>query len=181
MMMPHAHPSPFLRYAAPPGRVAHRPLALLLAAVLLAAATAATTGCTYINPENRYVSKWLDETVRPSSTTTRVVAAPVFIPVGIVGYLADFALINPFVQLYDTTLITRDSVWDDVDLTDFIDVALLVPRIVIYTPLTWGSVYVFRILFPFDRYEPETDHAGEDFHEATEDMGRELRRREVTR
>lgn len=131
-----------------------RALALLLVAALVA--SLAGGGCAFFNEENRYVSTWLDENVRPRSTAARVAVGPFALVGGLLGYGIDGYVIHPVVQVYDTARITHDHVWRGVDVLDFLDAAL-VPLRVAYTPVVFGIVYVWRVVFPLDRYVSDAE------------------------
>ncbi len=109
-------------------------LALFLFVVCLCA------GCAFMKEDNRRLLNVLDERMANThisdATAGRIVAAPVFVPIGVVALATDIVVIQPVMAVKPATKDTYDALWKPREMTPFRRVLVLVPQVVA-TPIVF--------------------------------------------
>lgn len=105
------------------------------------------SGCTVLVKENRYLLNKLDTTIKIESTTGKIVATPVFIPVGTLAGLFDVVIIHPIASIPKASDDTYKYLWENPSGSDFRQMMLVVPKLV-FTPLYFSGDLITRSLVP---------------------------------
>ena len=103
-------------------------------------------GCAIFEKDNRRTLNLLDEHVQFKSTTARISAAPLFVPVGTVVLATDAAVVNPVAVLPKTADDVYQLYWKPREM-DFFRKALFFPFCVVLTPPTFAGDWMLRTLF----------------------------------
>lgn len=122
---------------------------LLLLAVLLGS-------CSMFRTNNRRTLNWLDATFTPESTTAKVALVPVALPVGVLGFCADLAVVHPVTTLDDAWDDTRELLWEPKDESP-LRRALFVPLAAAATPFVFVGDWFGRWFLPIDSNEPKPE------------------------
>lgn len=122
----------------------------VLLLVLACLACALSTGCAFMDRDNRRVLNYLDAQAKDSwiakTTAGRIVAAPVALPVGGVAFVLDVAVVQPAMAVPPAAKDTYDFLWKPRGMTPFRKAILFVP-VVVATPIVFVSDWAFRSLF----------------------------------
>lgn len=120
----------------------------LILMTLLACSTLA--GCAVTRPENRVLLNSLDKAVQGSaitrSTTARVLAAPIALPVGVTAGVLDAAVVTPARAAVPAAKDTSVYLWENPQGSDLRQMMLLVPKIVA-TPVLFVTDWTCRSVF----------------------------------
>lgn len=94
-----------------------------------------TSNCAFTNAKNRPVTTYLDEVVNiePRSTATRILVAPVAIPVGLLTLTSDIIIIHPVSSLYPASKDAYKYLWEDPSGGPIFQTFLFIPKLV-FTP-----------------------------------------------
>ncbi len=110
----------------------------------------AMSGCAVTRSENRPVLNSLDNAVQgsaiTSSTTGKVLAAPVAFPVGVTAGVIDMALVTPARAAVPAAKDTNSYLWKNPQGSDLRQMMLLIPK-VIATPVVFATDWAFRSVF----------------------------------
>jgi hypothetical protein len=121
---------------------------IILIALLLCSVT--ISACAVTNKENRLVLNSLDNAVEGSfitrSTTGKVVAAPIALPVGVTAGLIDMAVVTPVRAMVPAAEDTNTYLWKDPQGSDLRQMMLFVPKIAA-TPVVFVTDWAFRSVF----------------------------------
>ena len=120
----------------------------LFLAVLLCFGT--ISGCAVTNRENRVVLNSLDHAAQgsalTSSTTGKVLAAPLAFPMGVTATAIDMALVTPARAALPAAKDTSSYLWDNPQGSDLRQMMMLVPKVVA-TPVVFMTDWAFRSAF----------------------------------
>lgn len=112
-----------------------------------------STGCAFMDRDNRRLLGFLDEQVQNTwvadTNAGRIAAAPVAVPVGVVAFALDVVVIQPVVSVRPAAVDTYDLLWKPRGMTAFRKAMLFVP-VVVATPIVFVSDWAFRSLFIVD-------------------------------
>ena len=114
-------------------------LCLTLAATLAA-------GCAFTNPDNTPLLTALDNSVRPESTTEKILLTPVFVPVGLACGALDICLVHPIRALGFAGEDTYHAVWADPRGSFAAQSLKAIPKAVV-TPVVFAFCWVGESLF----------------------------------
>jgi hypothetical protein len=111
-----------------------------------------TTGCAFSNPRNRPATSYLDKVVLnpQASTTKKVIAAPLAIPVGLVTLTSDIVLIHPVSSLYPASQDAYKYLWEEPSGGIIFQIFLFVPKVILTPPFILIDTVV-RSLFDVGR------------------------------
>jgi len=119
-------------------------IATAAAALLLAA------GCAFMQKDNRRLLNALDDGVKGTwvaeTPTGRIVASPVFLPVGLAALAADTVIVQPVAATGPAAKDMYDWIWKDPQGSDFSQVMLFLPKVVA-SPIVFVSDWLFRSVF----------------------------------
>lgn len=95
-----------------------------------------TSNCAFTNARNRPVTTYLDEvvTIEPKSTATRILVAPVAIPVGLLTLTSDIVIIHPVSSLYPASIDAYKYLWADPSGGPIFQTFLFIPKLVLTPP-----------------------------------------------
>lgn len=111
--------------------------------------------CSMMLTEHRRTLNLLDEELAPPSTAGKVALAPVALPVGLVAFAADLAVVHPVASVDDAWADTVDLLWRPRDETP-LRKALFAPVAAVATPFVLVGDWAGRWLFPIaSRSEPQ--------------------------
>jgi hypothetical protein len=117
-------------------------------AMLLCSGT--ISACAVTSKENRLTMNYLDQAVDGSfitdSTTGKVVAAPVALPVGVTAWLIDMALVTPARASIPAAADTNNYLWKDPQGSELRQMMIFVPKVVA-TPAVFLTDWAFRSVF----------------------------------
>jgi len=112
--------------------------------------TGTLSACAVMNKENRIVLNSLDSAVEGSfitdSTTGKVAAAPIALPVGITAGLVDMTLVTPVRAAVPAAEDTNSYLWKDPQGSDLRQMMLFMPKVAA-TPIVFISDWAFRSVF----------------------------------
>ena len=114
-------------------------LCLTLAAML-------TAGCAFTNPDNTLLLTALDSTVKPESTTGKVLLTPVFVPVGLASGALDICVVHPVRALAFAGKDTYRAVWAEPRGSFAAQALRAIPKAVV-TPVVFAFCWVGESLF----------------------------------
>jgi len=121
---------------------------IFLMAMLLC--TSAISGCAVTNRENRLVLNSLDDAVQgsaiTSSTTGKVLAAPIAFPVGVTAGIIDMAVVTPARAAIPAAKDTNSYLWENPQGSDLRQMMLLMPKVAA-TPVVFITDWAFRSVF----------------------------------
>lgn len=106
--------------------------------------------CSALHPGRRATLDWVDGHLAPDSAVVRGCLLPLAIPVGLSGFAADTALVNPTVALGDAWRDTVELLWAPRDETPLRRV-FLAPLAGLATPLVFAGDWLGRCLLPLPR------------------------------
>lgn len=111
-----------------------------------------TSDCAFTNPRNRPVTSYLDKVVLDpqASTTKKVIAAPLAIPVGFVTLTSDVFLIHPVSSLYPASQDAYKYLWEEPSGGIIFQIFLFVPKVILTPPFILIDTVV-RSLFDVGR------------------------------
>jgi len=111
-----------------------------------------TSQCAFTNARNRPVTTYLDEVVNiePKSTATRILVAPVAIPVGLLTLTSDIVIIHPVSSLYPASIDAYKYLWADPNGGPIFQAFLFIPKLVFTPPFILLDTVV-RSLFDIGR------------------------------
>ncbi len=122
-------------------------LAILIATLLC---SGAINGCAVMEKENRLTMNALDDAVQgsaiTSSTTGKVLAAPVAFPVGVTAGVIDMAVVTPARAAVPAAKDTNSYLWENPQGSDLRQMMLLVPKVAA-TPVVFLTDWAFRTAF----------------------------------
>lgn len=122
-------------------------LAILIATLLC---SGAINGCAVMEKENRLTMNALDDAVQgsaiTSSTTGKVLAAPVAFPVGVTAGVIDMAVVTPARAAVPAAKDTNSYLWQNPQGSDLRQMMLLVPKVAA-TPVVFLTDWAFRTAF----------------------------------
>lgn len=122
-------------------------LAILIATLLC---SGAINGCAVMEKENRLTMNALDDAVQgsaiTSSTTGKVLAAPVAFPVGVTAGVIDMAVVTPARAAVPAAKDTNSYLWKNPQGSDLRQMMLLVPKVAA-TPVVFLTDWAFRTAF----------------------------------
>jgi hypothetical protein len=122
-------------------------MTLLLAALLCCGAI---DGCAVTKRENRLVMNSLDEAMQGSaiidSTTGKVLAAPIALPVGVMAGAIDMAVVTPARATVPAAEDTNTYLWKDPQGSELRQMMLLLPKAAA-TPVVFITDWAFRSVF----------------------------------
>jgi hypothetical protein len=108
------------------------------------------SACAVMNKENRIVLNSLDNAAEGSfitgSTTAKVVAAPIALPVGMTAGLIDMAVVTPVRATVPAAADTNSYLWKDPQGSDLRQMMLFMPKVAA-TPIVFISDWAFRSVF----------------------------------
>lgn len=108
------------------------------------------SGCAVTQRENRLVMNSLDQAVQGSvitgSTTGKVMAAPLALPVGVTAGVIDMAIVTPARAAVPAAADTNSYLWKNPQGSDLRQMMLLVPKVVA-TPMVFLTDWAFRTTF----------------------------------
>lgn len=123
------------------------PLAILLISTLC---LALTSGCAITERKNRLLLNSLDRTIQDSSitktTTGKVLAAPLVIPIGTAAVAIDAAVLTPVRAAGPAWEDTYSSLWENPQGSDLRRMMLLIPKVAA-TPVVFTTDWACRSLF----------------------------------
>lgn len=96
--------------------------------------------------ENRRLTNSLDSVVAPESTMSKVLLAPVFLPVGAVSLASDAILIHPVAVVPDALDDTYETIWQEPEGSIIWQTFLFVPKVA-FSPVFFSFDWLFRSLF----------------------------------
>ena len=102
--------------------------------------------CAISNSDRRPLLNYLDATLAPTRTASRLLAAPVALPVALVAAATDAVILHPLSQIDDAWCDTRTAIWDFEGSSDFRKM-LLVPLSAVATPVVFSVTWLFRASF----------------------------------
>ncbi len=126
----------------------------VLCRVVATGLLAALGACSMFDDDNRRTLNWLDRELTPDSTAGKVALAPIALPVGIVAFVADAAVVHPITCLDDAWLDTVDLLWDAGDETG-LRRALMTPISVLATPVVFLGDLLGRWTLPLSPREDD--------------------------
>lgn len=110
----------------------------------------AISGCAVMSRENRLVMNSLDNAVQESaitsSTTGKVLAAPIAFPVGVMAGIIDMAVVTPARAAIPAAEDTNNYLWKDPQGSDLRQMMLFIPKITA-TPIVFMTDWAFRSVF----------------------------------
>lgn len=117
--------------------------------LLLIALSLSSTGCAFFNRQNTPLLNAVERTMVPSSTSMRVVASPVVVPVGIAAGVLDVFVVHPIVVL---PAVARDTkgVWTHRANGYVTDMGTVIPRAAV-TPVVFAGSWAGRSFFNVGR------------------------------
>lgn len=122
-------------------------MAILMALLLYSGTLSA---CAVMNKENRIVMNSLDNAVEgsfiTSSTTAKVLAAPLALPVGMTAGLIDMTVVTPARATVPAAEDTNSYLWKDPQGSDLRQMMLFMPKVAA-TPVVFISDWAFRAVF----------------------------------
>ena len=86
----------------------------------------------------------------PEDSVTKVLLAPIYIPIGILGGIFDIFLIHPISVIPDSVEDTADLFWDPDDDLGYVTLMGTIPGRVIITPLFFTLSWMGRSLFDIE-------------------------------
>lgn len=89
----------------------------------------------------------LDDDFTPDSTAGKIALAPIALPVGVLAFVADAAIVHPITCIDDAWLDTVELLWDSQDETT-LRWALMTPISALATPLVFAGDLVVRWTLP---------------------------------
>lgn len=126
----------------PPAGLLGRTFASLLLASLGA--------CTMFEDDYRRTLNLLDDDFTPDSTAGKVALAPLALPVGVLAFVADAAIVHPITCIDDAWLDTVELLWDSEDETT-LRWALMTPVSALATPLVFAGDLLVRWTLPLSQ------------------------------
>ena len=121
--------------------------ALLSVGVLLLLAS----GCAVMETENRRVLNSLDQLVQFESTSAKVAAAPVFVPIGVAAGLTDMVIVHPAVSIPEAGEDTWEVLWKNPQGSEFRQMMLFLPKVVA-SPILFVTDWVARCFISFQAF-----------------------------
>jgi len=110
----------------------------------------AINGCAVMNRENRLALNSLDSAVEgsaiTSSTTGKVIVAPIAFPVGVTAGIIDMAVVTPARATIPAAKDTSSYLWENPQGSDLRQMMLLVPKVAA-TPVVFITDWAFRSVF----------------------------------
>jgi len=110
----------------------------------------AISGCAVTHKENRLVMNSLDDAVQgsaiTSSTTGKVLAAPIAFPVGVTAGIIDMAVVTPARATIPAAKDTNSYLWENPQGSDLRQMMLLMPKVAA-TPVVFLTDWAFRSVF----------------------------------
>lgn len=120
------------------------PYAVLLSALLCA--------CSMFRSDNRRTLNLLDQEAAPASTGTKVALAPLALPIGVLAFAADLAVVHPIATIDDAWDDTEELLWRPKDESG-LRRALFVPLAAAATPFVFFGDWFGRWLLPINSGE----------------------------
>ena len=122
-------------------------MTLLVAAMICCGTMSA---CAVMNKESRLVMNSLDKAVKESaitsSTTGKVLAAPIAFPVGVTAWIIDMAVVTPARAAVPAAKDTNSYLWENPQGSDLRQMMLLMPKVAA-TPVVFLTDWAFRSVF----------------------------------
>ncbi|MCB1176895.1 MAG: hypothetical protein KDK36_04885 [Leptospiraceae bacterium] len=104
------------------------------------------TNCAFMNRDNRILTNKLDETINPESTSSKVILAPIAIPLGTVSLLTDALVLHPISRIPYAIKDTYDILWENPGGGIVRQTFLFFPKL-IFTPITFAASWFIRSIF----------------------------------
>lgn len=110
----------------------------------------ALSGCAVMKRENRLALNSLDYAMQgsaiTSSTTGKVIAAPLAFPLGVTAGIIDMALVTPARASIPAAKDTSSYLWENPQGSDLRQMMLLMPKVAA-TPVVFVTDWAFRSVF----------------------------------
>jgi hypothetical protein len=110
----------------------------------------AISGCAIASRENRLTLNSLDDAVQgsvvTSSTTGKVIAAPVAFPVGVTAMAIDMALVTPARATIPAAKDTSSWLWENPQGSELRQMMMFMPKVAA-TPVVFTTDWAFRSVF----------------------------------
>ncbi len=117
---------------------------LILAASV---AVALSSGCAFVNKDNRRLLNKLDKKVADTFVTNsragRIASAPVAIPVGLAVLAVDVLVVQPAYSISPAAKDTYEALWQNPEGSDFRQAMTFIPKVVA-TPVLCVSDWLYR-------------------------------------